>query len=55
MQELQIFNNPNFGEIRTLTIEDEPWFVGKDVAVVLGYSNPRDAFWQSALMMKIRG
>lgn len=43
MQELQIFKNPDFGEIRTLTIEDEPWFVGKDVAVVLGYSNPRDA------------
>ncbi len=43
MQELQIFNNPDFGEIRTLTIDDEPWFVGKDVATVLGYSNPRKA------------
>ena len=43
MQELQIFNNPDFGEIRTLTINEEPWFVGKDVAMVLGYSNPRKA------------
>ena len=43
MQELQIFNNPDFGEIRTLIIDDEPWFVGKDVATVLGYSNPRKA------------
>nr|DAW96137.1 MAG TPA: repressor domain protein [Bacteriophage sp.] len=43
MQELQIFNNPDFGEIRTLTIDDEAWFVGKDVAMVLGYSNPRKA------------
>ena len=43
MNEIQIFNNPVFGEIRTVTINDEPWFVGKDVAQVLGYSNTRDA------------
>lgn len=43
MQELQIFNNPDFGEIRTLTIDDEPWFVGKDVAIALGYEKPTDA------------
>jgi len=43
MQELQIFNNPDFGEIRTLTINDEPWFVGKDVAEILGYTNPNEA------------
>lgn len=43
MTELQTFNNPTFGEIRTVTIHDEPWFVGKDVAQVLGYSNTRDA------------
>ena len=42
-RELQIFKNSEFGEIRTLEIEGEPWFVGKDVAEVLGYSNPRDA------------
>lgn len=41
--EIEIFKNPEFGEIRTLTIEGEPWFVGKDVAERLGYSNPRDA------------
>lgn len=43
MNELQVFTNPEFGQVRTLTIEEEPWFVGKDVAVALGYGNPRDA------------
>lgn len=39
MNELQIFVNKQFGEIRTLMIDDEPWFVGKDVAKILGYSD----------------
>lgn len=43
MGEIKIFNNPEFGDIRTTIIDDEVWFVGKDVAVILGYSNPRDA------------
>lgn len=43
MNELQIFNNAEFGDIRTVTIENEPWFVGKDVAEALGYSNSRKA------------
>lgn len=43
MNKLQIFKNEEFGEVRTLLIDDEPYFVGKDVATVLGYSNPRDA------------
>lgn len=43
MNEPVIFNNPEFGEIRVVNISGEPWFVGKDVAEVLGYSNPRDA------------
>lgn len=43
MNELQIFNHPDFGQVRTVTINDEPWFVGKDVADVLGYSNSRKA------------
>lgn len=38
-KELQIFNNPEFGEIRTTAIDGEPWFVGKDVADILGYQN----------------
>ena len=38
MNELQIFENPAFGKIRTLEIDGEPWMVGKDVAVALGYS-----------------
>ena len=43
MNELQIFNSEEFGEIRTVTIDNEPWFVGKDVAEALGYAEPRSA------------
>lgn len=43
MNEIQIFNNPEFGQMRTLTIDGEPWFVGKDVALVLGYERTADA------------
>lgn len=43
MSELQIFNNAEFGSIRTLMINDEPYFVGKDVAEILGYTNPQKA------------
>ena len=43
MNELQVFNNDEFGSIRTVIIENEPWFVGKDVAGVLGYTNPSKA------------
>lgn len=43
MNNLQIFNSEEFGDMRTVTIDDEPWFVGKDVAEALGYSNARDA------------
>lgn len=43
MNQLQIFKNSDFGEIRTVTIDNEPWFVGKDVADILGYSNTRDS------------
>lgn len=43
MQELQIFNNQEFGTIRTTEINGVPYFVGKDIAEALGYSNPRDA------------
>lgn len=43
MNELQIFNSGEFGEIRTVTIDNEPWFVGKDVATALGYKNTADA------------
>lgn len=39
MNELQIFNSEEFGDIRTVTIENEPWFVGKDVATALGYAD----------------
>lgn len=43
MNGLQIFNNEEFGQIRTVTIDNEPWFVGKDVAIALGYKNTKDA------------
>lgn len=41
MNGLQIFQNDEFGSVRTLMIENEPWFVGKDVATALGYADPR--------------
>lgn len=41
--EIILFKNEEFGEIRTLNIDGEPWFVGKDIAEVLGYSNTRKA------------
>lgn len=40
---IEIFKNEAFGEIRVVEIEGEPWFVGKDIASVLGYSNPQKA------------
>jgi len=40
---LQIFDNPEFGEIRTLEIDGDPWFVGRDMASALGYKKPYDA------------
>lgn len=43
MNEMQIFENPAFGQVRTVAIEGEPWFVGKDVAEILGYKNPSEA------------
>lgn len=41
--EITIFKNEQFGEVRTVLIDNEPWFVGKDVATILGYSNPQKA------------
>lgn len=38
---MQVFNNPEFGKVRTVVINNEPWFIGKDVAMALGYGNPR--------------
>lgn len=43
MNDIQIFDNKEFGQIRTIEIDGEPWFVGNDVAKSLGYTNPRDA------------
>lgn len=43
MNDLMIFNNPEFGEIRTVGLDGEPLLVGKDVALALGYTNPQKA------------
>lgn len=40
---IQLFKNEEFGEVRSLVINNEPWFVGKDVAEILGYKNVSDA------------
>lgn len=41
--ELKVFENPTFGQVRTVEIDNEPWFVGKDVAEALGYRDTSDA------------
>lgn len=41
--EVQIFNNEEFGNVRVVELDNEPWFVGKDVADILGYSNTNKA------------
>ena len=43
MNDLMLFNNPEFGEIRTVGLDGEPLLVGKDVALALGYTNPQKA------------
>lgn len=43
MNNLTVFNNEEFGNLRSLEINNEPWFVGKDVATALGYGNPQKA------------
>lgn len=46
MNNIKIFNSPDFGQIRTIQQNGEPWFVGKDVADILGYSNSSKAIPQ---------
>ena len=41
--EIQLFHNDEFGEIRTVMIDGVPWFVAKDVASILGYAKPQNA------------
>jgi len=43
LNQLQVFENSEFGQVRTLVKDGQPWFVAKDVAEILGYANPRDA------------
>lgn len=43
MNEIQIFKNESFGEVRVTEVNNEVWFVGKDIATILGYAKPTDA------------
>ncbi len=43
MNKIEIFKNKEFGEIRTVIIDGDPWFVGKDISSALGYGNTNDA------------
>ena len=43
MNEIKVFDNPEFGKVRTMEINGEPYFVGKDVAIILGYAKPENA------------
>lgn len=43
MNNISTFKNPAFGSIRTISINEEPWFVGKDITEILGYANTKDA------------
>ena len=46
MERMQIFSDEQFGKIRTITIEGEPWFVGKDVCAAFGDTNYRRTLWR---------
>lgn len=43
MNDLTTFSNPEFGQVRTVELDGQPWLVGADVATALGYKNPRKA------------
>jgi len=43
MNKISVFSNEQFGELRSVIIDSKPWFVGRDVATILGYNNSRDA------------
>ena len=52
MNNITTFNNPAFGSVRAVSVNDEPYFVGKDVAEILGYSNSRDALSKHAVQAR---
>lgn len=52
-QMIKIFENEEFGRIRTVIKDGEPWFVGKDIAQILGYSDVNKAI-QCTLIVKIK-
>ena len=42
-KDIQVFSNPEFGSLTTIMIDNKPWFIGNEVARLLGYENTRDA------------
>ena len=54
MTNLEVFKNEEFGEVRTVLINNEPYFVGKDVALILGYTNSQKALIDHIQEDKIR-
>ncbi len=46
MDEIQIFNNSDFGQLRTMEINGQPYFMASDVAIALGYAKPHNAISQ---------
>ena len=51
---MKVFENKEFGFVRTVMVGSEPWFVGKDVAAALGYKNPQEAV-RTHILMRIKG
>ena len=52
--ELRVFENAEFGSVRTVEIENEVYFIGKDVAEILGYLNTATCERQSEIMLKMK-
>ena len=50
--QIQTFTNEQFGQIRTVLIDGEPWFVGRDFALFLGYANPAKAIRTAVMTFK---
>lgn len=53
MNELVNFKNEDFGEIRTMLVDGVPYFVGRDVALALGYAKPRNVQFCNMLIMRM--
>jgi prophage antirepressor len=54
-KEITVFNKEEFGEVRSITIDGEPWFVGKDIAKALEYKNPERELRKKRWMSVTKG